>query len=203
MTEAASDSLPDSPPVAANGNEPTQPQENATDAPLSDADIIRAKDEEIARLKDQYLRAVAETENVRSRARRENEDMAKFAITKFARDMVALIETLSRAAASVTAEARSSSDMLKQVGDGLDMTVQELLSVFERHGIKRVNPEGEKFDHNMHQAVAQVESADHPAGTVLQVLQAGYALHDRLLRPAMVTVSTQASTPKAAVDTSA
>jgi molecular chaperone GrpE len=202
MTEAASDPLSDPDPVAANTNDPVGTSEEAAAATPSEADIIRERDEEIVKLKDMYLRAVAETENVRNRARRENEDMAKFAITKFARDMVALVETLARAAASVTPEARSSSDTLKQVGDGLDMTMQELLSIFERHGIKRINPEGEKFDHNFHQAVAQVENADHPPGTVLQVLQAGYALHDRLLRPAMVTVSTQANAPKA-VDTSA
>lgn len=185
MNEA--EQLPENDPVAANTNEPADPK--------TDAYIIRERDEEIAKLKDQYLRAMAETENVRNRARRENEDMAKFAVTKFARDMVALVETLSRAASSVTPEARGSSEMLKQVGDGLDMTMQELLSIFERHGIKRINPEGEKFDHNMHQAVAQVESTEKPPGTVLQVLQAGYSLHDRLLKPAMVTVSTQA-TPK-------
>lgn len=198
MNDAASEPLDESGLTAANTNEPA---EQAEQSPASDADLLRAKDEEITRLKDLYLRAAAETENVRNRARRDNEDMAKFAISKFARDMVALVDTFSRAAASVTAEARSSNDMLKQVGDGLDMTLQELLSIFERHGIKRINPAGEKFDHNLHQAVAQVESAEHPPGTVLQVLQAGYCLHDRLLKPAMVTVTTQASTPK--VDTSA
>ncbi len=198
MNEAASDPLDESGPATANANDPSAPGEQS---PAGEADLLRAKDEEIARLKDLYLRAVAETENVRTRARRDNDDMSRFAISKFARDMVALVDTFSRAAASVTSEARSSNEMLKQVGDGLDMTLQELLSIFERHGIKRINPVGEKFDHNTHQAVAQVESAEHPPGTVLQVLQAGYSLHDRLLKPAMVTVTTQASTPK--VDTSA
>lgn len=197
MTEPATESQSGDEPLAANTNEPSSPE-----SPLSDAEIFRAKDEEIARLKDLYLRAVAETENVRNRARRENEDMAKFAVTKFARDMVSLVETLSRASASVTSEVRNSSDMFKQVGDGLDMTLQELLNVLERHGIRRINPLGEKFDHNFHQAVAQVESADHPPGSVLQVLQAGYSLHDRLLKPAMVTVTTQAAASKS-VDTSA
>lgn len=168
-------------------------QQPAAETPKTDADIIRERDEEIAKLKDMYLRAMAETENVRNRSRREIEDTAKFAVTKFARDMVNLIETLSRAAASVTPEARSSNEMLKQVGEGLDMTLQELLGIFERNGIKRINPEGDKFDHNLHQAVAQVESAEKAPGTVLQVLQAGYSLHDRLLKPAMVTVSTQSS----------
>lgn len=198
MTDAASEPLGESGLTAANTNEPSEQGEQS---PASELDLLRAKDEEIARLKDLYLRAAAETENVRARARRDNEDMSKFAISKFARDMVALVDTFSRAAGSVTTDARASNDMLKQVGDGLDMTLQELLSIFERHGIKRINPLGEKFDHNLHQAVAQVESAEHPPGTVLQVLQAGYSLHDRLLKPAMVTVTTQATAPK--VDTSA
>lgn len=198
MTEAASEPLDETGPSAANTNEPA---EQGAPSPAGETELLRAKDEEIARLKDLYLRAAAETENVRARARRENEDMSKFAISKFARDMVALVDTFSRAAGSITTEARAGNEMLKQVGDGLDMTLQELLNIFERHGIKRLNPVGEKFDHNLHQAVAQVESVEHPPGTVLQVLQAGYSLHDRLLKPAMVTVTTQAATPK--VDTSA
>jgi len=152
---------------------------------------IRRQAEEIARLKDQYLRAMAETENVRARARRDIEDTTKYAATKFAREMVGIVENLQRASASITAEARAGSEVLKQVGDGLDMTLQELLSVFERNGIRRISPAGQKFDHNFHQAVAQVESADVPPGNVLQVLQSGYLLHDRLLKPAMVTVATQ------------
>lgn len=172
--------------TAANTNDPAT---DSTDA-ASEADLLRAKDEEIAKFKDLYLRAMAETENVRVRARREKEDAEKYAASKFARDMVNMVETLARASASVTNEARESNEMLKQVGEGLDMAMQELMSIFERHGIKRINPENEKFDHQFHQAVAQVETPDKPAGTVLQVLQAGYSLHDRLLRPAMVTVTT-------------
>lgn len=186
-------SLPESDRVAADSSEsPQTPAEGAAEQmPKTEADLLRERDEEISKLKDAYLRAMAETENVRNRARRENEDTAKFAVTKFARDMVGMAETLARASASVTPDARAGNEMLKQVGEGLDMAMQELLGIFERNGIKRINPEGEKFDHNLHQAVAQVESADKAPGTVLQVLQAGYSLHDRLLRPAMVTVSTQ------------
>jgi molecular chaperone GrpE len=165
-------------------------------------DPLEVLKEENAKLKDMYLRAMAETENVRARAKRDIEDSSRYAATKFARDMVNIIENLGRASASITPELRASGDVLKQVGDGIDMTMQELLGIFERNGIKRLNPQGEKFDHNFHQAVAQVETKDAPAGTVLQVLQAGYLLHDRLLRPAMVTVAKQPSKP-AAVDTTA
>ncbi len=152
-------------------------------------------EEEIARLKDLYLRAMAETENVRARARRENEDTVKYAAAKFARDMVNILENIVRAAGSITPEHRTGNDVLKQVGEGLDMTVQELVGIFERNGIKRVDPQGEKFDHNFHQAVAQVESAEAAPGIVTQVLQAGYVMHDRLLRPAMVTVAKEAAKP--------
>lgn len=151
---------------------------------------IKQQAEEIAKLKDQYLRAMAETENVRTRARRDVEDTAKYAATKFARDVVNIVENLQRASASISADARAGSDVLKQVGDGIDMTMHELLTIFERNGIKRIDPEGQKFDHNFHQAVAQVPSRDVAPGTVIQVLQAGYVMHDRLLKPAMVTVAT-------------
>ena len=151
--------------------------------------IIAKKDEEIAALKDSYLRAMAETENVRNRAKRDIEDANKYATTKFARDMVNVLENLARASSSISEEARASNEVIKQVGIGVDMTIQELNGIFERNGIKRIDPKGEKFDHNFQQAVAQIESKDVEAGTVLQVLQAGYVLHDRLLKPAMVTVA--------------
>lgn len=171
------------------------PEEQPQEAPASElpsdplAEQLRKQEEEIARLKDQYLRAVAETENVRMRAKRESEETSKYAITRFARDMVNIVENLQRASDSISSEARAQHDMLKQVGGGLDMTMQELMGIFERHGIKRINPHGEKFDHNYHEAVAQVPGSGQPAGTVTQVLQAGYILHDRLLKPAMVTVA--------------
>jgi molecular chaperone GrpE len=104
-------------------------------------------------------------------------------------EIVNIVENLQRASASITPEARAGSEVLKQVGEGIDMTMQELLSIFERNGIRRVNPEGQKFDHNFHQAVAQVPADNVAPGSVVQVLQAGYVLHDRLLKPAMVTVA--------------
>jgi molecular chaperone GrpE len=146
-------------------------------------------EEEVAKYKDMYLRAMAETENVRARAKRENEDTAKYATTKFAREMVGILENLVRASESMTPELRAGSEVVKKVADGIDMTLKELTGIFERNGIKRIDPKGEKFDHNFHQAVSQVESSDAEPGTVLNVLQAGYVLHDRLLRPAMVTVA--------------
>jgi molecular chaperone GrpE len=144
---------------------------------------------EAAKYKDLYLRAMAETENVRARAKRETEDANKYATTKFARNMVGVLENIMRAFESISEEAKSSSEVIKQVADGIDITIKDLNNIFDRNGIKRIYPVSEKFDHNFHQAVAQVESEEAQTGTVLQVLQAGYVLHDRLLRPAMVTVS--------------
>lgn len=157
--------------------------------------LLAQVQEESARLKDQLLRAVAETENLRKRFQREQEETSKYAITGFARDLVNVIENLQRASANIPPEARETSDMLKNIGEGVDMTVREFLSLLERHGIRRVDPHGQKFDHNFHQAIAQVEDATVQPGTVVQVVQAGYVIHDRLLRPAMVAVSKQAAEP--------
>lgn len=168
---------------------------DAGSAPEAQPDPAQHYEEEIKKLKDMYLRAMAETENVRARAKRDMEDTAKYAVTRFARDMVNIIENLDRASASIPPETRTANPVLKQVGEGIDMTMSELLGIFERNGIKRISPAGEKFDHNYHQAVSQIPNTDTAPGTVMQVLQAGYTLHDRLLRPAMVTV---AATPKEA-----
>jgi molecular chaperone GrpE len=157
---------------------------------------------ENAKLRDQLLRAVAETENVRKRAERDREETSKYAISKFAGDMVSVLENLKRASESISPEARAASEQLANLGAGVDLTLQELLSTFERYGIVRVDPMGQKFDHNLHQAVAQVERTDVENGTVIQVVQAGYVIADRLLRPAMVAVSKAPSDVKK-VDTTA
>lgn len=159
--------------------------------------------EDNAKLKDQWVRAAAETENVRKRSQREQEETARYAVTGFARDMVSVLENLRRATDSIPADARDSTPLLATLGQGVDLTLQELLGVFTRFGIARLDPMGEKFDHNFHQAVAQVESADHPPGTVMQVVQAGYVIHDRLLRPAMVVVAKAPAAPAEKVDTTA
>lgn len=146
-------------------------------------------DQEVAKLKDQLLRAVAEAENVRKRAERDVADARKYAVTGFARDMLAVGENLQMALDNISEDARKQDENLNNLAAGIEMTAQELLRVFENHGIKRINPKGERFDHNYHQAVAQIEDEKHEPGTVVQVLQAGYVIKDRLLRPAMVTVA--------------
>jgi len=155
--------------------------------------VIEEKDKEIATLKDQTLRALAEVENIRRRAERDQQDTAKYAVSKFAGDLVNVLEYLQRALEAIPADLRSEQPAVGSLATGVEMTLKELLNAFEKHGIKRIDPMGQKFDHNFHQAVTQVEDPSAEAGTVLQVLQAGYVIHDRLLRPAMVVVATNAN----------
>jgi len=191
-------------PEAANEN--AEPNEIAAAPAQSSEEAaaarIEALTQEVSQMRDQWMRAVAETENVRKRGERDREETSKYAITSFARDMVSILETLKRASESITPEARADNELLKTIGEGVDLTLQELLNTFERYQIKRIDPMGQKFDHNFHQAVVQVERSDVPPGTVVQVVQAGYIIHDRLLRPAMVAVSKSGETPKQ-VDTTA
>lgn len=146
---------------------------------------------EVAKYKDQWVRTAAEADNIRKRSQREMEESSKYAVTGFARDMVEVLENLTRASASIPPEKREGNELLKTLGEGVDLTLQDLLNIFSRYGITRIDPQGQKFDHNFHQAVVQVDRTDIPAGTVVQVVQSGYTIHDRLLRPAMVAVSKQ------------
>lgn len=144
--------------------------------------------DENAKLKDQLMRALAEVENIRKRAEREVEDANKYAITSFARELIAVLENLHRAESALPEGEQR---------EGVTLTRKELEKAFDKHGIKRMDPAGQKFDHHFHQAVAQVEDATAEAGIILQVLQAGYVIKDRLLRPAIVTVSKGPSAPPA------
>jgi molecular chaperone GrpE len=148
--------------------------------------VIEKLQAELAEAKDRALRAVAEVENYRRRADKEREDTAKYAITGFAREMLAVADNLRRALESQPADLP---DSLKAFVSGVELTERELLAIFERAGIVKLSPEGQPFNHDLHQAIFEVEDAGKPAGTVVQVLQSGYTLKDRLLRPAMVGLS--------------
>ena len=143
---------------------------------------------ELAEYKDRLLRALAETENVRRRAQREREDASKYAIAGFAKDLLSAADNLRRALESLP-ESEAKDERTRSLLAGVAATERELLGVFERYGIKRIDPRGEAFDHNFHQAIFEVERPDQPSGSVVEVLQPGYVLHDRLLRPAMVGVA--------------
>jgi molecular chaperone GrpE len=151
-------------------------------------DRLTALEAELADQKDRLLRALAETENVRRRAQREREDASKYAVSGFAKDLLSAADNLRRALESLP-EAEVKDERTRSLLAGVAATERELLSVFERYGIRRIDPKGEPFDHNFHQAIFEAERADQPSGTVVEVLQPGYVLHDRLLRPAMVGVA--------------
>lgn len=152
----------------------------------SDA-LLAERDEEIATLKDKLLRAAAETENVRRRLEREKVDAASYAATGFARDILSVADNLARALAAIPEAAREN-EVVKSVVTGVEMTAKELESVFQRHGVARIEAIGQKLDPHRHQAMMEIEHASEP-GTIVQELQAGYVMKDRLLRPALVGVA--------------
>lgn len=144
---------------------------------------------ELARLKDQLLRALAETENVRRRAEREREDTAKFAIARFAKDMLPVADNLRRALEAVPPEMLEGHEMVRQFVAGVEATERQLLEAFARAGIAKIDPLGEIFDPHFHQVMTEVEGTGKPPGTVVQVLQPGYVIQGRLLREALVAVA--------------
>ena len=149
-----------------------------------------------AELKDRLLRTMADLENLRRRADKEKVESIQYGLTRFAGDLLAVADTLERALASMSAEARgSASDSVKTVLDGVELTAKELLRVFEKHGIKRIDPKGAKFDPHLHTAIAQVPAPTVSDGSVVDVAQAGYSIGERLLRPAMVVVGTGGPKP--------
>lgn len=161
--------------------------DNPGDTKLSAEDALR---EEVATLNDRVLRLAAELENVRRRAEREKVDAGRYAIAQFARDLLSVADNFERALQAALEEGEShSAENVSSLISGLKMTEKELLTIFERHGVRRINPKGEKFDPHLHQAVAQVPGGA-PAGHVVDVAQPGFTIGDRVLRAAMVTVST-------------
>ncbi|MCG7504972.1 nucleotide exchange factor GrpE [Mesorhizobium retamae] len=150
-------------------------------------------------LKDKALRAAAEMENLRRRTARDVQDARTYAIANFARDMLSVSDNLARALDAIPAEAKAAADAgLKALIEGVDITERAMLSALERHGVKKLDPQGEKFDPNFHQAMFEVPNPDVPANTVVQVVQSGYSIGERVLRPAMVGVSKGG--PKAAAE---
>ena len=144
---------------------------------------------EVVAIKDQLLRSLAEGENIRRRTEREKTDMSKYAITNFAREIISVADNLTRALGSISDDARSENEELANLCLGIEMTDKELTNTFEKFNINAIDSIGQKFDHNIHQAMFEVDDPDRPAGMVVQEIQKGYVLFDRLLRPAMVGVS--------------
>ncbi|MGR7995643.1 MULTISPECIES: nucleotide exchange factor GrpE [unclassified Xanthobacter] len=145
---------------------------------------------EIATLKDKFLRAFAEAENVRRRADKEIADAKVYGIANFARDMLTVADDLSRALSAVDDETKDKAEgPVKALLEGIEITERGLAQALEKHKVRKIEPRGEKFDPNLHQAMFEVPDASVPNGTVVQVVQAGYVIGDRVLRPAMVGVS--------------
>lgn len=160
------------------------------ETPAPEADPVAALQKENADLKDRLLRLAAEMENLRKRMGREIEDTRAYAITKFARDMLTATDSLSRALVVLPAETRDTADgALKSLIDGIELTEREMQRLLAVHGVKPIEAEGQKFDPHKHQAMFEVPDPTRPEGTVVQVVQTGYAIGDRVLRPAMVGIA--------------
>ena len=163
--------------------------------------VLESLKAEVETLKDQRLRALAEVENVRRRAEKEKADASQYAVSKFARDMLGIADNFARALAACPPTIRDAADpQVKAVLDGVEATDRQLISTLERYGVKQVDTADGKFDPNLHQAIAEVPGNGKPAGTIVDVVQSGFMIGDRLLRPAMVTVARKESSP-ANVDT--
>ena len=158
------------------------------EAEISSEELIEKLNEEITSLKDQRLRAIAELENFRKRAEKDQSDALKYGISNFAKEIIDIRDNIERAQSSISDEAKSN-ESIKSVIEGIDLIVQSVISTFEKIGIKKIESLNEKFDHNLHQAMMEIENDDLEPGTIVQELIPGYTLHDRLLRPAMVGVS--------------
>ncbi len=149
-----------------------------------------ALEREHAEMKDRLLRMLAEMENLRKRTEREVTDARLYGVANFARDVLGVADNMRRALEAVTPELRSSADAgAKALIDGVELTERELLKVLEKNGMRQFSPQGEKFDPNLHQAMFEVPDASVPAGSVVQVVQPGYMIGERVLRPALVGVS--------------
>ena len=168
--------------------ENTNENPSESNTPISDEDIILKLNEEISDLKDQRLRAIAELENFRKRAEKDQSDALKYGVANFAKEIINIKDNIERAQSSISDEVKTN-EAVKSVVEGLDLIAQATVSTFEKIGIKKVESINQKFDHNLHQAMMEIEKDEIEPGTIVQEILPGYTLHDRLLRPAMVGVS--------------
>ncbi|MHB0770767.1 nucleotide exchange factor GrpE [Bradyrhizobium sp. 5.13L] len=151
---------------------------------------VESLQKEAAEARDRMLRTLAEMENLRKRTAKEVADARLYGITGFARDVLDIADNLQRALDAVPAEARANADAgLKGLIEGVELTERSLHSALEKHGVKKLDPQGQKFDPNFHQAMFEVPDASVPSGTVVQIMQAGYTIGERVLRPALVGVA--------------
>ncbi len=182
-------------------DETAQPDDTAPPAAVAPKPST-SLDRELADMKDRLLRTLAEMENLRKRTEREVADARVYGISAFARDVLTVADSMHLALEALDTELREKADSgIKGLLDGVELTERALLNALEKHGVKRIEPIGQKFDPNKHQAMYEADNADVPAGHVAQVIQAGYVIGERILRPALVAVSKGA--PKASADPAA
>jgi molecular chaperone GrpE len=175
-------------PAAANDSAPAVDLETPEDS-AGEPDRLAQLEAEKTDLKEKLLRTLADMENLRRRTEREVVDARTYAVTNFARDMLTVADNFQRAIDNVPAEAREGGDpALKALIEGIELTEREMLKTLERYGVKRLDPAGQRFDPNLHQAMFEVPNPDVPNGTVVQVVQTGYVIGERVLRPALVGV---------------
>jgi len=164
--------------------------ENDNAAAPEAADSVTQAKSEAAEFKNRLLRALADMENLRKRTEREVLDARVYGIAGFARDVLAVADNMHRALEAIGLDLRESADpKVKALIEGVELTERELLKILEKNGVKKFSPQGEKFDPNVHQAMYELPTSDQPPGQVAQVIQAGYMIGDRVLRPALVAVS--------------
>ena len=189
--------------TAQNGNEAPDPA--SQQAPEAAPDPVAAARREAADYKDKLLRTLAEMENLRRRTTREVADARAYGISGFARDVLDIADNLQRALDAVPVDTRDNADPgLKALIEGVELTEKSLLKALEKNGVKKFDPAGQKFDPNVHQAMYEVPDESVPSGTIVHVVQAGYMIGDRILRPAMVGVAKGgARAAPAATDSSA
>ena len=179
-------------PEAANDTAPNAKAEAASETPKMEAgpDPVEVLKAEVTDLRDRLLRSAAEMENLRKRTEREIGDTRSYAIAGFARDMLTATDSLSRALMTLPHEAREAADATtKSLIEGIEMTEREMQRLLAKHGVKPIEAEGQKFDPHKHQAMFEVPDPTRPEGTVVQVVQTGFAIGDRVLRPAMVGIA--------------
>lgn len=146
-------------------------------------------EEKLKETTDKALRALAEAENIRKRSERERQDTAKFAVSSFARDLLSVVDNLGRALQAITPEQQAGNEVLKNIFTGVEATERELLRALEKNGVRKLEPMDQKFDPNLHEVMFEAEVPGKAPGTVIQVLESGYTIHERILRPARVGVA--------------
>jgi len=191
--------IEDSTAAAAEETAEAEPAETEADEATRAARL----ETEVAELRDQLLRALAEAENQRRRSQREREEAVRYAAAPMLRDLLAVADNLQRALESVPGEVADENGALKILLEGVQLTARELQTVFERHGIVKLDPMGERLNPHHHEAMFEVPDPEQPSGTIVQVVQPGYLLHDRLLRPARVGVAKGGPAAKPAAEAAA